>query len=124
MDPGFSQAYSERGLTLLQQRKFAAAIADLETAKRIDNTPRRLALLAYGYGLAGITAIAGAPAPAEPAAPVTEALCKLRSGAVGVRDCNRLRSLIALYPRSHQLERRKVTRREGDGRARVLVAVV
>ena len=53
MDPGFSEAYNERGLTLLHQRKFAAAIADLEAAKRIDNTPRRLALLAYGYGLAG-----------------------------------------------------------------------
>ncbi len=53
MDPGFSEAYNERGLTLLRQRKFAAAIADLEAAKRIDDTPRRLALLAYGYGLAG-----------------------------------------------------------------------
>jgi TolB-like protein/DNA-binding winged helix-turn-helix (wHTH) protein/tetratricopeptide (TPR) repeat protein len=53
LDPEFSEALVERGLLLLSQRKYEAALADLEAARRVDKTPRRLALLGYGYGLAG-----------------------------------------------------------------------
>jgi tetratricopeptide (TPR) repeat protein len=53
MDPEFSAALVERGLVLLHQGNYEAALADLEAAKRVDNTPRSLAHLGYGYGVAG-----------------------------------------------------------------------
>jgi TolB-like protein/DNA-binding winged helix-turn-helix (wHTH) protein/Flp pilus assembly protein TadD len=53
MDPEFSEALEERGLVRLHEGKYEAALADLGAAKQVDNTPRRLAHLGYGYGVAG-----------------------------------------------------------------------
>jgi len=53
MEPNFSEAYLFRGQVLLHQRRYDEAIADFESARRIDNTPRQLALLGYALGVAG-----------------------------------------------------------------------
>jgi tetratricopeptide (TPR) repeat protein len=54
LDPGFSEAYLNRGKVLLQQGKYRDAIADLETAYRINPAnPAIPASLGYGYGLTG-----------------------------------------------------------------------
>ena len=53
MDHGFSDAYMYRAAVLLQEKRFREAIADLESAKRTDNTPYRLAILGWGFGVAG-----------------------------------------------------------------------
>jgi len=59
-DPEFSEALEFRGLTLLQLNRNEEAIADLRNAVRIEDSPRRLAHLGFGYGMAGRTAEARA----------------------------------------------------------------
>jgi TolB-like protein/DNA-binding winged helix-turn-helix (wHTH) protein/Tfp pilus assembly protein PilF len=54
LDSGFSEAYLCRGKVLLQQGKYKDAMADLETAYRINPAnPAIPTNLAYGYALAG-----------------------------------------------------------------------
>lgn len=54
MDSGFSEAYLSRGRVLLQQGKYPAAIADLETAHHINRASQIISpTLAYAYGLSG-----------------------------------------------------------------------
>ena len=53
MEPNFSEAYLFRGEVLLQQQRYKEAIADFESARRINNTSRQLALMGYALGVAG-----------------------------------------------------------------------
>src|SRR5580700_891060 len=54
MDAEFSEAYLWRGRVLLQQGKYPAAIADLETAHRINHASQIISpTLAYAYGVSG-----------------------------------------------------------------------
>jgi TolB-like protein/DNA-binding winged helix-turn-helix (wHTH) protein/Tfp pilus assembly protein PilF len=54
MDAGFSEAYLWRGRVLLKQGKFPAAIADLETAHRLNHASQIISpTLAYAYGVSG-----------------------------------------------------------------------
>lgn len=54
MDAEFSEAYLWRGRVLLQQSKYPAAIADLETAHRINRASQIISpTLAYAYGVSG-----------------------------------------------------------------------
>jgi tetratricopeptide (TPR) repeat protein len=54
IDAGFSEAYLWRGRVLLQQGKYAAAIADLETAHRLNHASQIISpTLAYAYGVSG-----------------------------------------------------------------------
>jgi tetratricopeptide (TPR) repeat protein len=53
MEPSFSEALMFRGAVLLQQKRYAEAIADLENSARIDSGPRKLGVLGWGLGYAG-----------------------------------------------------------------------
>jgi TolB-like protein/Tfp pilus assembly protein PilF len=54
MDSGFSEAYLWRGRVLLQQGKYPAAIADLETAHGLNHASQIISpTLAYAYGFSG-----------------------------------------------------------------------
>jgi len=53
MEPGFSEALMFRGAVLLQQSRYAEAIADLEESARIDGGPKKLGVLGWGLGVAG-----------------------------------------------------------------------
>jgi tetratricopeptide (TPR) repeat protein len=54
MDAGFSEAYLWRGRVLLQQGTYSAAIADLETAHRLNHASQIISpTLAYAYGFSG-----------------------------------------------------------------------
>jgi len=54
MDAEFSEAYLWRGRVLLRQGKYPAAIADLETAHRINQASQIISpTLAYAYGVSG-----------------------------------------------------------------------
>lgn len=61
MDSGFSEAFLWRGKALLLQGKYREAIADLETAHRINPANQIIpSVLAYAYGLSGDRAKANA----------------------------------------------------------------
>jgi TolB-like protein/DNA-binding winged helix-turn-helix (wHTH) protein/Tfp pilus assembly protein PilF len=61
LDSGFSEAYLWRGRVLLQQGNYREAIADLETAHRINRGSQTISpTLAYAYGLSGDRAKANA----------------------------------------------------------------
>ncbi len=51
--PEFSEARMWRAMVLAEKRKYGQAIADLEVARQHDDTPRRLAMLGWGCGVAG-----------------------------------------------------------------------
>jgi TolB-like protein/DNA-binding winged helix-turn-helix (wHTH) protein/Tfp pilus assembly protein PilF len=54
MDSGFSEAYLWRGRVRLQQHKYSEAIADLETARRINPSSHTIPpTLAYAYAVTG-----------------------------------------------------------------------
>jgi TolB-like protein/DNA-binding winged helix-turn-helix (wHTH) protein/Tfp pilus assembly protein PilF len=54
MDAGFSEAYLWRGRVLLQEGKYVTAIADLETAYRLNQASQIISpTLAYAYGVSG-----------------------------------------------------------------------
>lgn len=54
MDSGFSEAYLWRGRVRLQQHEYSEAIADLETAKRINRSSHTIPpTLAYAYAVTG-----------------------------------------------------------------------
>ena len=53
VDPKFSLARNLLGMTYLLQRRFTEGIAELEQARRDDDTPRMISTLGYGYGLTG-----------------------------------------------------------------------
>jgi tetratricopeptide (TPR) repeat protein len=61
LDSGFSEAYLWRGKVLLQQGKYRDAIADLETAHRINHGSQIISpALVYAYGSSGDRAKANA----------------------------------------------------------------
>ena len=61
MDPAFSEAYLWRGRVLLMQGNYRDAIADLETAHRINHGSQTVSpTLAYAYGFSGDRAKANA----------------------------------------------------------------
>jgi TolB-like protein/DNA-binding winged helix-turn-helix (wHTH) protein/Tfp pilus assembly protein PilF len=61
LDSGFSEAYLWRGRVLLHQGNYREAIADLETAHRINRGSQTISpTLAYAYGLSGDRAKANA----------------------------------------------------------------
>jgi TolB-like protein/Tfp pilus assembly protein PilF len=53
MAPEFSEAYLWRASVLLHQGKHNEALHDLEGAKQLAQTPRTLAIIGYGLGVAG-----------------------------------------------------------------------
>ena len=53
MAPEFSEAYLWRAAVFLHQGKHNEALDDLEQLKRLAQTPRTLALIGYGLGVAG-----------------------------------------------------------------------
>jgi TolB-like protein/DNA-binding winged helix-turn-helix (wHTH) protein len=53
IEPNFAPAYLYRGLSYVQQGKWKEALADLETAKRLDDSLFSAAMLGEAYALAG-----------------------------------------------------------------------
>jgi len=53
IEPNYAQAYLYRGLSYVQKAKWKEALADLETAKRLDDSPPSAAMLGEAYALAG-----------------------------------------------------------------------
>ena len=53
IEPNYAEAYLYRGLSLEQKGKWKEALADLETAKRLDDSPPSAAMLGEAYALTG-----------------------------------------------------------------------
>lgn len=53
IEPSFAWAYFDRGLSYVQKGKWREALADLETARRLDDNPFNAAVLGETYALAG-----------------------------------------------------------------------
>jgi TolB-like protein/DNA-binding winged helix-turn-helix (wHTH) protein/Flp pilus assembly protein TadD len=53
IDPNFASAHLVRGLSYEQKGKWREALVDLETARRLDDTPHNSAMLGEAYALAG-----------------------------------------------------------------------
>ena len=53
IEPNFAAAYLYRGLSLVQKGKWKEGLADLETSKRLDDSPVSAAMLGEAYALAG-----------------------------------------------------------------------
>jgi TolB-like protein/DNA-binding winged helix-turn-helix (wHTH) protein/Flp pilus assembly protein TadD len=53
VDPNVAPAHFARGLSYEQKGKWREALADLETAKRLDDTPHYAAMLGEAYALSG-----------------------------------------------------------------------
>jgi TolB-like protein/Tfp pilus assembly protein PilF len=53
IEPNFAAAYLYRGLSYVQKGKWNEALADLETAKRLDDSPMSAAVLGEAYALTG-----------------------------------------------------------------------
>jgi TolB-like protein/DNA-binding winged helix-turn-helix (wHTH) protein/Flp pilus assembly protein TadD len=53
IDPNFAWAYFDRGLSYEQKGKWREALADLETARRLDDNPLNAAMLGEAYALSG-----------------------------------------------------------------------
>jgi len=53
MEPNFSGAHLIRGLVYEQKGMWKEALADLETARKLDDTPRTAGMLGQAYALAG-----------------------------------------------------------------------
>jgi TolB-like protein/DNA-binding winged helix-turn-helix (wHTH) protein/Tfp pilus assembly protein PilF len=53
IEPNFAAAYLYRGLSYVQKGKWNEALADLETAKRLDDSPMSAAMLGEAYALTG-----------------------------------------------------------------------
>jgi len=53
IEPNFSPARVDRGLSSEQKGMWREAIADLETARRLDNSPRSTAMLGEAFALSG-----------------------------------------------------------------------
>ena len=53
IEPNYASAYLYRGLSFVQKGKWKEALADLETSKRLDDSPPNAAMLAEAYALAG-----------------------------------------------------------------------
>ncbi len=59
LEPNYATAYVYRGMTYAQLGKLTETIADFETAKRLDNSPRTVALFANSLALLGQRGKAG-----------------------------------------------------------------
>ena len=53
IEPNFAWAYFDRGLSYVQKGKWREALADLETARRLDDSPFNSAVLGESYALSG-----------------------------------------------------------------------
>ena len=53
IEPNFALAHVDRGLAYEQKGKWREALADLETARRLDDTPHSAAMLGEAYALSG-----------------------------------------------------------------------
>jgi len=53
MEPNYAAAYLYRGLSYVQKRRWQEALADLENAKRLDDSPLSAAMVGEAYALAG-----------------------------------------------------------------------
>lgn len=53
IEPNFAAAYLYRGLSYVQKTKWKEALADLEAAKRLDDSPFSAAVLGEAYALGG-----------------------------------------------------------------------
>jgi len=53
IEPSYAPAYLYRGLSYEQKGKWKEALSDLETAKRLDDSPPSAAMLGEAYALAG-----------------------------------------------------------------------
>jgi TolB-like protein/DNA-binding winged helix-turn-helix (wHTH) protein/Tfp pilus assembly protein PilF len=53
IEPNFAFARVDRGLSYEQKGKWREALADLETARRLDDTPHNAAMLGEAYALSG-----------------------------------------------------------------------
>jgi len=53
IEPNFSPAHVDRGLSSEQKGMWREAIADLETARRLDDSPRSTAMLGEAFALSG-----------------------------------------------------------------------
>jgi TolB-like protein/DNA-binding winged helix-turn-helix (wHTH) protein/tetratricopeptide (TPR) repeat protein len=53
IEPNYAPAYLYRGLSYVQKGKWKEAVADLENAKRLDDSPLSAAMLGEAYALAG-----------------------------------------------------------------------
>jgi len=53
IEPNFAWAYFDRGLSYVQKGKWREALADLETARRLDGAPFNAAVLGEAYALSG-----------------------------------------------------------------------
>jgi|HubBroStandDraft_6_1064221.scaffolds.fasta_scaffold09599_3 TolB-like protein/DNA-binding winged helix-turn-helix (wHTH) protein/Tfp pilus assembly protein PilF len=53
IDPNFSPAWVGRGLSYEQKGKWREALTDLETARRLDDSPHNAAMLGEAYALSG-----------------------------------------------------------------------
>jgi TolB-like protein/DNA-binding winged helix-turn-helix (wHTH) protein len=53
IEPNYAPAYLYRGLSYVQKGKWKEALADLENAKRLDDSPLSAAMLGEAYALAG-----------------------------------------------------------------------
>jgi TolB-like protein/DNA-binding winged helix-turn-helix (wHTH) protein/Tfp pilus assembly protein PilF len=53
IEPNFAWAYIDRGLSYVQKEKWQEALADLETARRLDDNPFNAAMLGEAYALSG-----------------------------------------------------------------------
>jgi TolB-like protein/DNA-binding winged helix-turn-helix (wHTH) protein/Tfp pilus assembly protein PilF len=53
IEPNFAWAYFDRGLSYVQKGKWREALADLETARRLDDAPFSAAVLGEAYALSG-----------------------------------------------------------------------
>ena len=55
IEPNYAVAHHVLGINLLKQNRIEEAIAEEETARRLESEPRVLAVLAYAYATAGDT---------------------------------------------------------------------
>ncbi len=53
LQPDFAIAHNTLGIAYLKKGRIVEAVAELETARRLDNSPRMLSTLGYAYGAAG-----------------------------------------------------------------------
>jgi len=53
IEPNFAWVYFDRGLSYVQKGKWREALADLETARRLDDNPFNAAVLGEAYALSG-----------------------------------------------------------------------
>lgn len=53
IDPGFAMARNTLGIVYLKKGQLNEAIAELEAARNLDNSPRMMSSLGYAYGVAG-----------------------------------------------------------------------